>query len=607
MKNLPEKKRYFILPLHNIKFTQKNTNMKKLQTKQAIVPFLAISFLLCSCISGESETIIENEKPTTSVTLVIDVDEKKMKDSNTHTELDSSLNPFEAGDAAGIYCWDGSDFIYKNIKYTLQMDGSWKTNTDIPYSDKYTYICYFPYTDNPYQVGMTGDVDMRFEAFIKDDDNRFWRMDQSERQGYAASNLMINTGTHIGSGGRVHFKLERKRAMALFEGDGLYRLSFTDCRPYTISSTRKVFLMKPLKTTEIAQYSLIAEKGEYIKRYMAKDYLQFTAAAYGTFTLTIPDGMTSEQLQTIAYSINGGETWTETKIDSTSKTITTPRIETGGSVLWKGRGSATAADDQHHAVFSSTTDFTISGNIMSLLYESLYENKTVLQQNYTFSGLFKGCTSLTDASELILPAKTLANYSYKQMFDNCHNLTAAPQLPATQLGSYCYQNMFFNCSILVPPTLPAINLAEGCYQGMFFGNKSITKAPVLPANTLAKSCYRSMFYNCTSLKEAPQLPATELAADCYSSMFLNCISLEKAPELPAEKLVEGCYKYMFSGCTNMNYIKAMFLTTPSYEYTAFWTYETSREGTFVKNEAATWTDTGINAIPEGWKIIKTKE
>jgi len=76
-------------------------------------------------------------------------------------------------------------------------------------------------------------------------------------------------------------------------------------------------------------------------------------------------------------------------------------------------------------------------------------------------------------------------------------LTSAPVLPATTLANYCYNNMFYNCS-------------------------SLTTAPVLPATTLANYCYNSMFYNCSSLTTAPELPATTLANECYSYMFFNC-------------------------------------------------------------------------------------
>ena len=59
---------------------------------------------------------------------------------------------------------------------------------------------------------------------------------------------------------------------------------------------------------------------------------------------------------------------------------------------------------------------------------------------------------------------------------------------------------------------------------------------------------------------------------------------------------------MFQGCTNLNYIKAMFTSDPSSSYTSNWVSGVSSTGTFVKNRAATWTNTGVNGIPTGWAV-----
>jgi len=59
---------------------------------------------------------------------------------------------------------------------------------------------------------------------------------------------------------------------------------------------------------------------------------------------------------------------------------------------------------------------------------------------------------------------------------------------------------------------------------------------------------------------------------------------------------------MFNGCTKLNYIKAMFITTPSNTYTSAWVNGVSATGTFVKNSAAAWNVTGTNGIPSGWTV-----
>ena len=225
---------------------------------------------------------------------------------------------------------------------------------------------------------------------------------------------------------------------------------------------------------------------------------------------------------------------------------------------------------------------------------------------YCYNGMFEGCTSLTTAPEL--PATTLGGYCYSAMFYGCTSLTTAPELPATTLANWCYYNMFYGCtSLTTAPELPATTLADGCYSNMFYGCTSLTTAPILPATTLANQCYKHMFYGCTGLTTAPTLPATTLVSSCYSYMFYNCISLVNAPTLPATTLVNNCYLNMFNGCTSLNYIKAMFTTTPSTIYTSNWVKYVAATGTFVKNSAASWTTTGVNGVPTGWTVETASE
>ena len=59
---------------------------------------------------------------------------------------------------------------------------------------------------------------------------------------------------------------------------------------------------------------------------------------------------------------------------------------------------------------------------------------------------------------------------------------------------------------------------------------------------------------------------------------------------------------MFDGCSRLNYIKAMFTTTPSTNYTIGWVRGVASSGIFVKNRAATWDVTGENGIPSNWTV-----
>lgn len=125
----------------------------------------------------------------------------------------------------------------------------------------------------------------------------------------------------------------------------------------------------------------------------------------------------------------------------------------------------------------------------------------------------------------------------------------------------------------------------------------------LPATTLAVNCYNDMFQGCTSLTTAPSLPATALANGCYSYMFHGCTNLTTAPSLPATTLATRCYYFMFTNCTSLNYIKAMFTTPPSETYMNNWVNGVASSGTFVKNSAATWTNScGISTYPCNWTV-----
>lgn len=224
---------------------------------------------------------------------------------------------------------------------------------------------------------------------------------------------------------------------------------------------------------------------------------------------------------------------------------------------------------------SGTVD--ASGNVMSLVDRSM---KRTSLDSYMFHGLFFGCTKLVDASNLKLPATTLASSCYLEMFHACQGLVSAPDLPATTLANYCYYGMF-----------------DGCYN--------LITAPDLPATELASDCYNAMFYNCRSLTTAPKLPAIRLASECYKSMFEYCESLTTAPELPAANLKYQCYTGMFKRCSNLNYVKASFVTDPNSKLSRDlfdWLDGVSYTGTFVKNAAAKWDVRGSSGVPEGWTI-----
>ena len=305
----------------------------------------------------------------------------------------------------------------------------------------------------------------------------------------------------------------------------------------------------------------------------------------------------------------------------------------GEKLYLKGNNSAYCTNNGDNCSININEGLAnIYGNIMSLIYGDNFYGQTVLTESYSFSNLFKRSPYtnqyIKDASNLILPATTLAEGCYSYMFGGCKSLTSAPELPATTLAEGCYSYMFWYCGLLKAPDLPATTLKYRCYEGMFGGCTSLISPPELPATTLSRFCYASMFENCKSLTSAPELSATTLDIYCYASMFSGCTSLTSAPELPATTLAEGCYSYMFKSCTSLtsapelpattladrcyssmfescqslSYIKCLATDIHALNSLTYWLKGVSSTGTFVKNpNMSNWT-TGADGIPSGWTV-----
>ena len=255
---------------------------------------------------------------------------------------------------------------------------------------------------------------------------------------------------------------------------------------------------------------------------------------------------------TLEYKKNDGE-WTSITSDTDTSAPSIPVVN-GDTVQFRGNNTTISTDSSLCYFRGTTCNFIIKGNIMSLLNDIDFSTLSVLTNTFTFASLFADCTGLTDASELLLPATTLADYCYQNMFYGCTNLASAPELPATTLATYCYRNMFKGCTNLttVPSILPATNLS-GCDF-------------------------------------------------CYAYMFHNCTSLAIAPELPATTLVEGCYYSMFRDCRSLNYIKCLATDISARDCTYNWVNGVASTGTFVKNSnMSSWT-TGNSGIPLNWTV-----
>ena len=278
------------------------------------------------------------------------------------------------------------------------------------------------------------------------------------------------------------------------------------------------------------------------------------------------------------YSIDGGYSW----IGHQSGTTIT--MDSNSKILVKGYNNSPGVVDGDLGNFTTTGNFSVEGNIMSLFYGDNFSGETYFptgggnQWIFTPKRLFKDCTGLISAENLILP-KSSQNGCYRRMFENCTSLTTPPELPATTLANSCYYGMFSNCTSLT--TVPS---------------------NMLQATTLANSCYYGMFSNCTSLTTAPILSATTLENFCYCRMFEGCTSLTTAPNLPATTLKQSCYASMFSGCTSLDSITSLATDIAATNCTTNWVNGVAASGTFYKNSSMSSWSTGDSGIPSGWTV-----
>lgn len=260
----------------------------------------------------------------------------------------------------------------------------------------------------------------------------------------------------------------------------------------------------------------------------------------------------------------------------------------GCKIYVKGNNKVTQSDTEYGiAKINSYNGYgtILGGNIMSLMFgdEDFDAITDISDYPYAFYDLFNGFDTITDASQLILPATKLAPYCYANMFKDSYNITHAPELPATELAEYCYRYMFdmSKYSMLsngfTPPALPATKLAPYCYQGMFRSCYALNYTPDLPATELEEGCYSNMFnglqggtaakmyiekfaknscanmywcaYGLKELTNFTMAPGAITAQYCCDNMFYNCQYSGEVSPILATSLVAYSFRYCYDSNT----------------------------------------------------------
>ena len=166
-----------------------------------------------------------------------------------------------------------------------------------------------------------------------------------------------------------------------------------------------------------------------------RDYLCFTSTGNSTVAMKQEGTPNISDGKVLQYKLNDGQ-WQNWDLSTVS-------LADGDKMYLKSDDKIPTGEEdgfyEKYKHFVMTGSIAASGNIMSLLNFST----TLPDTDYAFCSLFKGCTSLTQASSL--PATTLAPRCYYNMFSGCTSLTQAPELPATTLERNCYAFMFTSC------------------------------------------------------------------------------------------------------------------------------------------------------------------
>ena len=188
--------------------------------------------------------------------------------------------------------------------------------------------------------------------------------------------------------------------------------------------------------------------------------LTLVAAENGKITVTFNNGVTLKN--DIKYTINGGAEQTIAKNTPGAYDITVKKGDVvqlyslnsslGGSAVAGARGGTRAVDSGAKYInIRPSMKTEIYGNVMSLLKgKDNLESATAIEAKNAFYGLFAGADKLVNNTErlLVLPATTLTEGCYDNMFSGCKGIEKAPELPAPKLEKGCYQEMFYDCSKL---------------------------------------------------------------------------------------------------------------------------------------------------------------
>ena len=202
--------------------------------------------------------------------------------------------------------------------------------------------------------------------------------------------------------------------------------NYKNSSAYKYPSLSKIGQAGVFDENTVVKYNIELEEEELentVVKYnieLEEEELRFNILSDGAITWNLV-GDTNDASQTIQYSKNGGA-WTNLASSIEGASI---EVQTGDMLKFKGTNTAYGSHEYidgssaSHTVssnFGATCQFSVLGNIMSLVSADFANPDLVLTTDFEFAGLFKDCEGIVDASNLILPATTLSASCYRELF-----------------------------------------------------------------------------------------------------------------------------------------------------------------------------------------------
>ena len=207
--------------------------------------------------------------------------------------------------------------------------------------------------------------------------------------------------------------------------------------------------------------------------------------------INVGNGTTKNVTHTLEYSTDKN-TWDIITYDWAYGTHTTEipvKLNTGEKMYFRNDTRLFSNLSSKYISFSPSVSSNVGGDIRTLSNYLDVDNETK-PQSYMFYYLFYNNKYIVDASNLKLPYTTLESNCYTGIFRGCTSLTSAPtELPATTLAHSCYYELFRDCtSLTTAPELPATTLSNFCYNNIFYGCSKLNNVTVYANDISASGC-----------------------------------------------------------------------------------------------------------------------